>query len=853
MKARPRKSGRAPSAIPADPVLVSADLSAWAGDRIAHAGHEAALLGKVETMRLAPDGRAVEAKVRDQGPMPYRVRVELSEAGELSSRCECPFEGGPACKHAIAMLEALRFPRPAVLHVAGSQKRARRAGRLARGQGRILTPAPVLAGTLLAAPGEWAFTRDERVEIAREEEMKARKQRARKERPAITRLRRAGGPTRFRVAGHGASGAYTVSLRGLDPNLASCTCPDFEKSELSTCKHIERVRAWYLRQPKRSAGPYLSLWWRPIEWPASVPDPLREIRCDVVDAVFPEPLREVVGTDGYLLDGTLAAVEAAIARAQSIAEASGLFFDLDPVVEERLAEARAQAELSARLGTVSIGDDTWREVVTGLGFQLHPYQDDGALFLARRGRAFLADDMGLGKTLQAIVGTLLLRRTAGIAKALVVCPASLKHQWAREIEKACGETARIVEGSRTTRAAMYRKFKHGFLILNYELALRDLDLVRKAASDLVILDEAQRIKNWDTKTAKAVKELRSPFAFVLTGTPLENRLSELHSLVEFLNPRALGPRWRLLPIHAVTEPGGKVVAYEALDVLRSRLSGFFLRRERSEVLDQLPPRTDNTFWTDMTPTQWRPYRRHARRVATLLAQNRPLKTAEVRLLLQALTSMRILCNAWAQYEWTRAEPRLGTPAADGDLRWIHSPKIEEFAHVLEDLLERPGAKVVVFSQWERLLRLAHYSVKPLLDRRGERAAVFHGGMDTRTRQHVIDTFRSDETNRVLFSTDAGGLGLNLQDAASVVVNLEVPWNPAVLEQRIGRVHRMGQRESVQVLHFVTRGAIEERVRQVVENKKALFEGLLVDEVDRVVLDEAVQASFVERVRTLMSA
>jgi len=860
LKARPKKTGRAPSANPADPLLVAADLPAWAGERIAHAGHEAALLGKVETMRLDADGRAVEAKVRDQGPIPYRVRVEIGPDGDLASQCECPFEGGPACKHAIAMLEALRFPRPAVLHVAGSQKRARRAGRLARGQGRIVTPAPVLAGTLLAAPGEWAFTRDERVEIAREEELKARKQRARKERPPIARLRRAGGPPRFRVAGHGALGPYTVTLRGLDPSLASCTCPDFEKSELTSCKHIERVRAWYLRQPKRSAGPYLSLWWRPFEWPTSVPDPLREIRCDVVDASVPPELRELLDADGYLRApeehaGMIPTVEAAIERAAAIAAASGLTFDLDPAVEARLDEARAQADLQAKLGGVAIGDTHWQAVVPGLGFTLHPYQDDGALFLARRGRAFLADDMGLGKTLQAIVGTLLLRRTAGIAKALVVCPASLKHQWAREIAKACGETAQIVEGSRAVRASMYRKFKHGFLILNYELALRDLDLVHRAASDLVILDEAQRIKNWDTKTAKAIKELKSPFAFVLTGTPLENRLSELHSLVEFLNPRALGPRWRLLPIHAVTEPGGKVVAYEALDVLRSRLSGFFLRRERSEVLDQLPPRTDNTFWTDMTPTQWRPYRRHARRVATLLAQNRPLKTAEVRLLLQALTSMRILCNAWAQYEWGRAEGRLAAKAAgqDGDLRWIHSPKIEEFAHVLEDLLERPGTKVVVFSQWERLLRLAHYSVRPLLVRRGERASVFHGGMDTRTRQQVIDTFRVDEANRVLFSTDAGGLGLNLQDAASVVVNLEVPWNPAVLEQRIGRVHRMGQRQSVQVLHFVTRGAIEERVRQVVENKKALFEGLLVDEVDRVVLDEAVQASFVERVRSLLTA
>src|SRR5262249_24050696 len=153
-------------------------------------------------------------------------------------------------------------------------------------------------------------------------------------------------------------------------------------------------------------------------------------------------------------------------------------------------------------------------------------------------------------------------------------------------------------------------------------------------------DEAQRIKNWDTKTAKTIKRLVSPHAFILTGTPLENRLSELHSLVEFLHLRALGPRWRLLPMHAVTEPGGRVLAYEALDVLRRRMGSFFLRRERREVLDQLPPRTDNTFWIEMTPAQWRPYRQFSRRVAALLAQNRQLKNAEVRVMLQALTSMR---------------------------------------------------------------------------------------------------------------------------------------------------------------------------------------------------------------------
>ncbi|HEX4823680.1 MAG TPA: SNF2-related protein [Candidatus Polarisedimenticolaceae bacterium] len=860
MKTRKSKPARpASSAVPADHALLSFDVREWAGERIAHAGHESALLGKVASLRLAADGRSVEGKVRDQGPTPYRVSVALVDES-LEARCECPYEEGPVCKHAVAVIEALRFPRPALVQVAGSQRRARRAGRLARGQGRIVTHAPMQTGMLLAAPGEWALTRDERVDLAREEELKARKQRARKERPTITRLgRQRGVIPRFRVAGHGRSGPYTVALRGSEARLASCTCPDYEKSEIGTCKHIERVRSWYQRQTKKPQAPALAIWWRPAEWLAGVPDALREIRCDAVETYPPGGLRTWFDGEGSLLPApadtpALTWIESAIVAARQMAEDGGLAFDLDPAVTARIDEAREQAELSARLRAVEVGDPVWNEAITGLGFQLHPYQAEGAVFLAQSGRAFLADDMGLGKTLQAIVATLLMRRTAGIAKTLVVCPASLKHQWAGEILKACGEKARVVEGSRALRARTYRRWKRGFLVLNYELALRDLDLVRAAKAELVVLDEAQRIKNWDTKTAKAVKELQSPFAFVLTGTPLENRLSELHSIVEFLNPRALGPRWRLLPFHAVTEPGGKIVAYESLDVLRSRLAGFFMRRERVEVLDQLPPRTDNTFWTEMTPAQLRPYRRHARKVAALLAQNRPLKTAEVRLLLQSLTSMRILCNAWAQYEWESSEGRLKDGhGADGDLRWIHSPKLEEFTHVLEDLLERPGAKVLVFSQWERLLRLAHYAVRPLLERRGETATVFHGGMDSRARLLMIEGFKNDPARRVLFSTDAGGLGLNLQDAASVVVNLEVPWNPAVLEQRIGRVHRMGQRKSVQVLHFVTRGAIEERVRQVVENKKALFDGLLVDEVDRVVLDEAVQASFVERVRSLMTA
>jgi SNF2 family DNA or RNA helicase len=462
--------------------------------------------------------------------------------------------------------------------------------------------------------------------------------------------------------------------------------------------------------------------------------------------------------------------------------------------------------------------------------------------------------MGLGKTIQAIAAALLLQRTTGCARVLVVCPASLKHQWRREIEKTCAEQSAVVEGPRARRLALYEAWRRGFLILNYELVLRDLDAIQRAGADLVVLDEAQRIKNWDTKTARAIKKLRSPHAFILTGTPLENRLMELHSLVEFLHDRAPGPRWRLLPFHAVTESHGRVIAYEGLDVLRGRLRGFFLRRERKAVLDQLPERTDNTFWTGMTPAQRQPYRKQVATLGRLLSGKQPLPAGEVSLLLRALTNMRVLCNAHAQFAWDQFQELLSQPepADGGVLRSLGSPKLEEFVRALEDLLDESQEKIVVFSQWERMLRLAHFAVRGALEQRDLRAEVFHGGLTSRARGEMLDAFRIDPEFRVLFSTDAGGLGLNLQESASIVVNLEVPWNPAVLEQRVGRVHRIGQSRSVQVLHFVTRGAIEERVRQVVESKRALFQGLFVEGRDEITLEGSTDTGFLDQVRTLLS-
>jgi len=841
---------RTPPRLPADPRLLEVDLKHWAGEGVARRGRQEALLGRVEFLRLTPDGRAVDARVRGNRPLPYSVRISVS-AGAPEAVCTCGRERAPVCEHAVAALEALRFPH-GMTERAEPRSTPRRAAHAARGRGRIIRPARGVTGYLVLGGPERLPTRDERVERARLEEIIVRRQRARRERRRVTQEAADGGPPVLLVAGRGREEPGRVTLRGPDFARASCTCEDFARSELQTCKHVERTVRTKARRSVAGSPRLQSVWWLPRNWDG-VPDPLREIRLDTPDGAVPAQMQDRFDADGWLLAADARGAALAVEAARELGRDRGWQWDLDPRVTACIDRARLREERDAQLRRVDARSDLWRSVRARIDFRLHAYQEEGALFLARRGRAFLADDMGLGKTVQAIFAALLLRETAAARRALVVCPASLKYQWRREIDLACHESARVVDGPPGVRAEAYREWNEGFLILNYELVLRDRELIQAAAPDLIVLDEAQRIKNWDTKTARAVKQLRSPHAFILTGTPLENRLLELHSLAEFLHPRALGPRWRLLPFHAVTEPTGRVLAYEGLDVLRARLRGFFLRRERSEVADQLPERTENTFWTGMTPLQRKPYRRHAAQVAAVVANNRPLRPADVRMLLQALTRMRILCNAHAQYDWYSNERRLARPEAPtrAELKALGSPKLEEFARVLDDLLDERGGKVVVFSQWERMLRLAHFVARETLERRGQRAEVFHGGLNARARDEMIDAFRVDPEFAVLLSTDAGGLGLNLQEAASIVVNLEVPWNPAVLEQRIGRVHRLGQRRTVQVLHFVTGGAVEERVRQVVESKRALFEGLLDEGTDRVVFDESRSASWVRRVCDLL--
>src|SRR5205807_3785612 len=233
---------------------------------------------------------------------------------------------------------------------------------------------------------------------------------------------------------------------------------------------------------------------------------------------------------------------------------------------------------------------------------LYDYQAEGALFAARAGRCLLGDEMGLGKTIQAIAAAEIMARLYGVERVLIICPTSLKHQWQREIERFSTRSAQTISGLRDRREKGFAT-KTFFKITNYDPVHRDLDLIADWAPDLVILDEAQRIKNWSTRTARSVKQVASPYALVLTGTPLENRLEELISIVQFVDQYRLGPTFRLLHEHQLRDEVGKVIGYRDLDRIGKTLEPILVRRHKDEVLDQLPERIDSNVFVPMTELQ----------------------------------------------------------------------------------------------------------------------------------------------------------------------------------------------------------------------------------------------------------
>ncbi len=639
----------------------------------------------------------------------------------------------------------------------------------------------------------------------------------------------------FTVINPESGSTYKVAIRSLEMRENFCSCKDFRTNNLGTCKHIE----WTLHElehntygtKKHFAAPppertYTSVY---VHY-GQEPDIRIRFGEDNKEE-YRQLAREYFDATGVLKEDGALQFNSFLHHAKQINPDFRCYEDVLPMV----INIRADIERKAKMEKLERDENSLDNLLKNA--KLFSYQRKGVLFTAKAGRSLLADDMGLGKTIQAIASAELLRKEMGISKTLIICPTSLKYQWKAEIEKFTDSTVLVLEGNPLKRSKIYREDESFYMIMTYNIVSRDWELLNDMDADLVILDEAQRIKNWQTKISRSVKKLTMPYTIVLTGTPLENRLEELYSIIEFINPYKLSPLFSFLSKHQIKQDesgSGKVIGYKDLHSINKTLRPLMLRRIKKNVIKQMPERQDKNLFVPMTKEQLRLHTEYNEMVAKIIHKWKKLgflPEKDRQKLMIGLNMMRMACDS--------------TYIVDQQTR--HDTKIEELMDILEERLEDPREKVVIFSQWKRMTHLVEEELKEL----GIGYVHLNGSVPSKHRGDLLNTFRDDPDCRVFLSTDAGGVGLNLQ-SASMVVNLDIPWNPAVLEQRIARVYRLGQKHKVQIVNLVSMGTIEHKMLDVLAFKSGLAEGILDDGEDSIFLNEDKFKKFMESVETLTS-
>jgi len=591
---------------------------------------------------------------------------------------------------------------------------------------------------------------------------------------------------------------YKLTFRDIDAEQGYCSCPDYRTNKLGTCKHLMHAFDRFGKRgqvpPPAQEYPFVEIFL----------DPRREDRISwfyphALPAMVAPLIAEFFSPEQTLVPEKTADFLSFIEHAREMKEIlirSEVLESVEEFFEQRMLEEIRE---------------TRRPDYSLVSADLFPYQKEGIEFALYRKGAIIADEMGLGKTLQAIGTAVLKKDLFGFGRTLIVCPASLKDQWKKEIERFSREQAVVVQGNREERAALYRDSAAYFLICNYEATLRDLPLLQKYAPDFIILDEAQRIKNYETQTAGVVKQIPRKHALVITGTPIENRLVDLYSIVDFLDPKLLSPLWEFSYQHCCfdSQQKNKISGYYNLQRLKERLQPILIRREKKDVLRQLPHITHLDVPVELHPRQIDHHAGYANGVAQILRKKfmTPFDLQKLQLL---LAKMRMVCDS--------------TFLVEPEEEIHYSPKLDQLRHILIDQLDlkRSSRKIVIFSEWVRMNRL----IGRLLRENNIGYVELSGKVPVPKRSALIREFEDNPVCQVFLSTEAGGAGLNLQ-VADTVINFELPWNPAKKNQRIGRIDRLGQQSGhLTVINLISRNSIESRIAEGLLLKQDLFEGVL---------------------------
>ncbi|MCF6347863.1 MAG: DEAD/DEAH box helicase [Flavobacteriaceae bacterium] len=618
--------------------------------------------------------------------------------------------------------------------------------------------------------------------------------------------------------------SYKITLRDFDNKTGYINNFDLKTNKLGTTKHILFLYNYLEENPSKVRRlkknyPFIEIYL----------DPLNEYK---ISWFFPENLEaeEQALIDFYFDDSTfiedfqIASFFTFIHKAidfqrikirDEVLEKIEHFFN-----DKELAQIKEQTSID----------------FSSIKADLYPYQKEGVEFSLFKKGVIIADEMGLGKTLQALATAILKKTVFNFKKTLVITPASVKHQWKSEVLKFSDEKAIVIEGFPDERVNLYLNDESYFHIINYETVLRDLSVINKANYDFIILDEAQKIKNYETKTANAVKAIRRKHALVITGTPLENKILDLYSIVQFIDPYFLAPQWEFSYQHCIfdSQKKNKIQGYYNLQNLKKRLNSILIRREKQEVFKQLPNVIEKNVYVSLSDEQANLHAGFSRGIASILRKK--FKTIyDWQKLMHLLTNMRMVCDSSFLI----------------DKESHHSPKLVELKHILLEKLDvkSNNRKIIIFSEWVTMLNL----IADELKKEGIIFTMLTGKVPVKKRGALIKEFEENPECTIFLSSESGGTGLNLQ-VADTVINFELPWNPAKKNQRIGRIDRIGQQKQIlNVFNLVSYDSIEMKIATGLLLKQSLFDGILSpkNKIDEVDFTEKGKSQFIQQLEDVI--
>ena len=533
----------------------------------------------------------------------------------------------------------------------------------------------------------------------------------------------------------------------------------------------------------------------------------------------------------WIVSLTISNVEYLISRFDDLTISSNL--------ERKVAERKEREEKLMRLRGMAKADVPVRLKIAGIKGTLYNYQKLGVMFSLANGEGvLLADQMGLGKSKQAIATAMCLKEKGKLSKVLVVVPSSLKFNWPLEIEKWTDEKYVIIDGSPDERISQWLRDDVMFYIVNFELLQEDLfggkkfkerideteshknDRLRKTANaqrrariltpirlrkwDMIVVDEAQGLRHHSSARTRNIKGLMAHFRMALTGTPLDGRLEELHSVMEFVQPGLLESKTRFLQKHATTDFWGNVTGYKRVAEVTRKIAPFFIRRLKEDVLPDLPDKIYENRVIALSSAEMAIYKELA---------SKGHKSTEDAEAMVCIIRCKQFCD----------DPRLIGES-------IESSKMLDLKNVLDEIIVQNGHKVLLFSQYAEMVKL----LMPMLDSMGLKYFCLWGETPKRERADMQEQFNQDKSIDLMIGTEAMSLGLNLT-GANYVVLYDQWWSNTIVDQAIDRAHRIGQKNTVTIISFICKDTIEERIIHVLKAKANITSELLGDDHDEMMI------------------